>query len=154
MLRRRSQKVAQKAELKAKPSDTLTASSDAHFKLVTKVATLMVLVCFVAENVSSTSYGRFGGDAMVQISPRIGWWLLELPVSISFVYFFFIKGGSQSQEFVPRLLSGVMVLHYAYRGWIFPYMVKVHGNSSNFSIVPALGGSLVTSLHGKYGFVL
>jgi hypothetical protein len=41
-----------------------------------------------------------------------------------------------------------MVLHYSYRGWLFPYLVRVHASSKNFSLVPALGGWMVTIMHG------
>ncbi|CAK0841859.1 unnamed protein product [Prorocentrum cordatum] len=42
-----------------------------------------------------------------------------------------------------------MCAHYCYRGWIYPCLLRPHpGASSNFSLVPALGGSLVTVTHG------
>ncbi|CAK9049901.1 unnamed protein product, partial [Durusdinium trenchii] len=35
----------------------------------------------------------------------------------------------------------VMCLHYSYRGWIYPYLLRPHpGARSNFSLMPALGG--------------
>ena len=40
---------------------------------------------------------------------------MELPVTLSFVYFFFVRGGPQASKPVPRLLAGVMCFHYAYR---------------------------------------
>ena len=38
--------------------------------------------------------------------------------------------------------------HYLYRGWVFPALIRVHGKSKSFSLVPALGGWVVTILHG------
>ena len=34
----------------------------------------------------------------------------------------------------PRTKTG----HYLYRGWIFPFLIKVHPGSANFSVVPAV----------------
>ena len=43
----------------------------------------------------------------------------------------------------------VMCLHYSYRGWIYPYLLRPHpGAHSNFSLMPALGGWMVTITHG------
>ena len=36
-----------------------------------------------------------------------------------------------------------MCLHYFYRGWMFPYLIRSH-KESKFSLVPALGGCFVT----------
>merc|ERR1719487_490154 len=97
---------------------------------------------------SSTAYGRFGSDAKFAVSPRLGWWLMEIPCTVSFVYFFFVRGGSQSREAMPRFCAFLFCGHYFYRGWIFPSLIRVHGDSKNFSLVPALGGWAVTILHG------
>lgn len=124
-----------------KPSD------DPHFNFVCSWAVFLVGVCLVAENLASTAYGRFGEGAYVTLPPHIGWWLMELPVTITFAYFFFVKGGSQSREPVPRFCAAVMCWHYAYRGWIFPFSIVSH-KDSKFSLVPALFGSMVTVTHG------
>ncbi|GBG30433.1 3-oxo-5-alpha-steroid 4-dehydrogenase 1 [Hondaea fermentalgiana] len=119
-----------------------------HFNLVLTWAIFVVAVSFAAENWSNTAYGRFGGNAYIAVNPRLGWFLLEFPVTCTFVYFFFVKGGSQSKEAVPRFMACIMLLHYAYRNFAFPYLIRVHGESKNFSLVPALGGVLVTVTHG------
>mmetsp|Transcript_19920 Transcript_19920/g.39103 ORF Transcript_19920/g.39103 Transcript_19920/m.39103 type:complete len:318 (-) Transcript_19920:16-969(-) len=119
-----------------------------HFNFVLTWAIFITVVCFVTENISSTAYGRFGESAVISVNPRLGWFLMEIPVTLTFVYFFFVKGGSQSHEPVPRFMAVIMLLHYSYRNFIFPYLIRVHGNSTNFSLVPALGGSLVTITHG------
>merc|ERR1711968_188355 len=36
---------------------------------------------------------------------------------------------------------------YAYRGWIFPFNIRVHNGAKNFSMVPAFFSWFVTSLH-------
>ena len=41
-----------------------------------------------------------------------------------------------------------MCLHYGYRGWLYPYLLRPHPGSRNFSLLPAIGGALVTVTHG------
>mmetsp|Transcript_1860 Transcript_1860/g.2399 ORF Transcript_1860/g.2399 Transcript_1860/m.2399 type:complete len:292 (-) Transcript_1860:421-1296(-) len=124
-------------------------SDNEHYNFVCSIAVLIAMICLIAENISPTAYGRFGNDDVVfAVSPRVGWWLMELPVTVMFVYFFFIKGGSQSHNLVPRIMALVICGHYAYRGWYYPYNIKVSNNSKNFSLAPAVGGWLVTTVHG------
>eukprot|EP00929_Paragymnodinium_shiwhaense_P078877 TRINITY_DN4092_c0_g1_i1.p1 TRINITY_DN4092_c0_g1~~TRINITY_DN4092_c0_g1_i1.p1 ORF type:complete len:341 (-),score=33.04 TRINITY_DN4092_c0_g1_i1:196-1197(-) len=125
----------------------LTASP--RFNLVCSWGVLMVFVCLVTECVESTAYGKFGLEAKWTLDPRIGWWLMELPVTLTFLYTFFVRSGPQARELVPRVCAGIMCMHYTYRGWIYPSMLHVYpGARSNFHLLPALGGSLVTVTHG------
>jgi len=42
-----------------------------------------------------------------------------------------------------------MCMHYFYRGWLYPWMIRTHpGARNNFSLLPAVGGWLVTVTHG------
>jgi len=120
---------------------------DQDYNFAVSIAVLLTGVCAVAEQTASTAYGRFGNSVEVGLDPRIGWWLMELPCSCVFVYQFFVVGGPQSKELVPRLMAAVFCCHYLYRGWIFPSMINVHKGSRYFSIVPAFFSWIVTSLH-------
>lgn len=126
------------------------ASSSPHFNLVCSWAFFLVLVTLSAETSASTAYGKFGEAAKFAVPPRVGWWLMELPVTVTFLYFFFVRGGTQSRELVPRICALIMCMHYAYRGWVYPsLLVRPHpGAKSNFSLVPAVGGWIVTITHG------
>jgi hypothetical protein len=95
-------------------------TGDVHFDAALTWAGVMVCVCLCAELCASTAYGKFSGGAAVAVPARLGWWLLELPVTLSFGYFFFVRGGPQSHKPVPRIMAGVMCWHYCYRGWLFP----------------------------------
>jgi len=143
---------------KAAPQGTPTATwkrrlafvrvtDDDHFNLVCTYATCMVVVAFFAEVYFPSGYGRYGANAFIKIDNRLGWWLLEIPVTVSFIYFFFIKGGPQAGNLVPRIMAGIMCFHYAYRGWIFPSLMRPHPDSS-FSLILALSSPLVTATHG------
>jgi 3-oxo-5-alpha-steroid 4-dehydrogenase 1 len=45
------------------------------------------------------------------------------------------------------ILATIYSIHYLYRGWLFPYLMRNSGTKS-FSLVVALGGWLVTLTHG------
>lgn len=124
-----------------------------RYRAAVALACVLVPVCFLAENTQSTAYGKFGGaDADkigIALPPRLGWWLMELPVTVTFLVTFFIIGGPQTHEPIPRFLAALVCMHYGYRGWIFPYLIRVApGATNNFSILPALGGWVVTITHG------
>lgn len=114
---------------------------------VLKWAAGLVLVCLLAETISPTAYGRFGDESYIAMDSRVGWWLMELPCSIVFVWQFWVVGGPQSNKFVPRCLAVAFMGHYLYRGWIFPYLIRTHGNTRNFSVVPAIFSWIVTCTH-------
>ena len=122
------------------------------FNRICTLAAAMVLVSALAEVWSSTPYGRFGnpgqGILTVAIDSRLGWFLMELPCSLVFVYQFFYVGGTQSKKPMPRFFAFMFCCHYLYRGWIFPYMLNVHPGSKNFDVGIAFGSWSVTVLHG------
>ena len=132
------------------PADGGAGGGSAAWATAKTLAVALVAVTTITEHVSSTAYGKFGLDAAVMtVPPRIGWWLMELPVTVTFIYTFFVVGGPQAGQPIPRFLAAVMCVHYSYRGWIFPYMIRAApGATSNFSLVPAVGGWVVTVLHG------
>lgn len=122
-------------------------TNDAAYDFAVSLAVIWVVVAAMAENCASTAYGRFGGETKLALDPRLGWWLMELPCSLVFIYQFFVIGGPQARKPVPRLMAVIFCLHYLYRGWIFPMLIRVHGNSNNFSIVPAIFSWGLTSTH-------
>lgn len=93
-------------------------------------------------------YGRFASDKYgISLPPRLGWFLMELPATLSFVYFFF--QGQNRFELVPLLFLGIWLLHYGNRGFVFPLLMRVaKGSKGSFSIMIVLAGWLVTTLHG------
>eukprot|EP00301_Raphidiophrys_heterophryoidea_P004376 c11907_g1_i1.p1 GENE.c11907_g1_i1~~c11907_g1_i1.p1 ORF type:complete len:269 (-),score=39.34 c11907_g1_i1:448-1254(-) len=97
------------------------------------------------------AYGRFASKSMgVSFDGRVGWWLMELPATLSFVYFFFVVGGPQSSNFVPRLCATLWCVHYFNRGWMFPLLTRVAKGQANktFSISVIGVGVIFTTLHG------
>lgn len=122
-------------------------TEDTMFNTVCSLATILVAVCVAAECAESTAYGRFAEGSTVALDARLGWWLMELPCSVVFAYQWLCVGGPQAHRPVPRLLAALFIGHYAYRGWIFPALMRVHPGTKSFSAVPALGSWLVTCTH-------
>lgn len=93
-------------------------------------------------------YGRFASDSYgFSLSPRMGWFLMELPATLSFVFFYF--QGSNKAELVPLLFLGVWLIHYGNRGFVFPLLMRVaNGQRGSFSFMVISAGWLVTTLHG------
>ena len=127
-------------------------SADPGFNRVCTLAAVMVAVCCIAEHVQPVPYGKFGGEGKnflsVGLPARVGWWLMELPCSAFFVYQFFVVGGPQASQPVPRFFAFLFCCHYLYRGWIFPYMIRPSSSKlKNFDAGVALGSWGVTLLH-------
>ena len=105
------------------------------------------LIC-VGALMAKAPYGKLGsGGRGLNLSPRLGWFLMELPATLSFVWFY--VHGDNAGAAVPLFFLGIWLLHYGNRGFIFPLLMRVaRGSVGNFSIVVVVSGWLVTSLHG------
>ena len=118
------------------------------YNTVLMIAFGYVAIVLVGSFFSKAPYGRFASDKYgINLDSRWGWFLMELPATLSFVFFFF--QGKNSMEAVPLFFLGVWLMHYSNRGFIFPMLMRVaKGSQSNFSLMIVLAGWLVTSLHG------
>ncbi|AXK88137.1 3-oxo-5-alpha-steroid 4-dehydrogenase [Nocardia farcinica] len=97
---------------------------------------------------AQSPYGRFAPASLgFNLSPKLGWWLMELPATVVFAVFFLT--GPDRFEPVPLVLAGIWLLHYANRGWFFPLAIRqVPGKRSTFNVSVLAAGMFVTSLHG------
>lgn len=93
-------------------------------------------------------YGRFGpAKSRLGVGPRLGWFLMELPATLSF--FFFYSRGPRALETTPLILAGLWALHYANRGFIFPALMRVPKSTGNtFGALVLVSGIFVTTVHG------
>lgn len=96
----------------------------------------------------TTPYGRFGtGRVGLKMSPRLGWFLMEFPASVCFLYFYCT--GEHPLRTVSLVFLAVWCIHYANRGYIFPALIRVApGYRQTFNLAVVASGWLVTSLHG------
>ena len=109
---------------------------------------IYALVILIGAFFVRAPYGRFASASWgVSLSPKWGWFLMELPATLSFVVFFF--AGQNCTQAVPLFFLGVWLLHYGNRGFLFPLLMRVpKGAKGSFSLMVVVAGWLVTTLHG------
>jgi 3-oxo-5-alpha-steroid 4-dehydrogenase 1 len=95
-------------------------------------------------------YGRFASARFgFSVGPRLGWCLMELPATLSFLWFYL--HGPRRAEPVPLLFLAMWLIHYANRGFLFPLRMRVaRGQKASFSFLVMGTGWAVTSLHGYF----
>ncbi len=109
---------------------------------------ILVGFVFIASLFVDSPFGKFASDKMgINLGPRLGWFLMELPAMLGFIYFY--SQGQNATNLVPLFFLFVWVVHYLNRGFIFPYLIRSPKNvRGNFSISVVVMGLLVTTLHG------
>lgn len=123
-------------------------TGDPTYDNVLTLAYGLVALVVVGAAFTKSPYGRFASERWgVNLGPRLGWFLMELPATLSFVYFYF--QGRNRFEIVPLFFLLVWLIHYGNRGFVFPYLIRSpKGAKASFSITIVLSGWLVTTLHG------
>lgn len=125
-----------------------TLLSAESYQLTLQIAGAYLLLIIVGGFFVKAPYGRFASNQFgFSLPPRLGWFLMELPATLSFVFFYF--QGEHRFELVPLFFLGIWLLHYGNRGFIFPFLMRVaKGQKGTFSIMIVLAGWFVTILHG------
>jgi len=122
----------------------------ATFDLAVQAGLLFALFTILGCLLFPVPYGKHAESSSVAfftMDPRLGWWLMELPATLSFAFFF--PKGSHANEPMPMLLACLWALHYGNRGWFFPLSIRVQpGQKASFSLVVILSGWFLTALHG------
>jgi hypothetical protein len=99
------------------PADLLGSVSMFLFVVVLPIC----LLWEVAAPSGWLGYGKFGPNkstsGLFRVSPRLGWFLLELPCSTLFL---FVQLVGFSGETLRSPLVLMFLVHYTYRGFIFP----------------------------------
>lgn len=126
----------------------LTLSGDPTYDLLATVALAIVVVTTIAALFMQTPYGRFADSKWgVSLDSRLGWFLMELPASITFLVTF--SFGPHRFDPYPLVLLFVWCCHYANRGFLMPLFMRVpKGQKGSFSLMVVTIGWIVTSLHG------
>lgn len=123
-------------------------TGDSTYDTVLTLSFGLAALVFVGAAFTKSPYGRFSSDSWgLNLNPRLGWFLMELPATLSFVFFYF--RGRNCFEAVPLFFLLVWLIHYGNRGFVFPYLIRTpKGAKASFSITIVLTGWLVTTLHG------
>lgn len=123
-------------------------TGDPTYDGVLTAALVFAAVVALAAPFFPSPYGRFASDrAGLALDPRFGWFLMELPATLSFLLFFF--RGPNCFEVVPLVFLGVWAVHYGNRGFYFPFSIRSpRGAKASFSLLVIATGWIVTSVHG------
>ncbi len=123
-------------------------TGDPTYDTVLGIALGAVVLVAIAACFLPSTYGRFGSKKFgLALDPRIGWFLMELPATLSFLYFFF--KGPRRGELVPLIFLGIWLIHYSNRGFLFPLLMRVpKGAQATFSLMIVVVGWMATSVHG------
>jgi 3-oxo-5-alpha-steroid 4-dehydrogenase 1 len=123
-------------------------TGDETYDTALTIAFAIVAVTAISALFVRTPYGRFADDKFgASLDPRLGWFLMELPASLLFLWFYF--RGENSLAPFPLFVLFVWTVHYANRGFIMPLLMRVpRGQRSSFSLFVVVIGWVVTSLHG------
>lgn len=123
-------------------------SGDPTYDLAATAAFGIVAITVVAALFMQTPYGRFADPKWgISLDPRVGWFLMELPASVTFLVTFF-RGPHRFDPY-PLVLLAVWCLHYLNRGFLMPLFMRVpKGQKGSFSLMVVAIGWVVTSLHG------
>ena len=140
-------------------------TGDKTFDRTLTVAVAITLYLLrLAKYQSRAQYGKFGaGKNIVNLEARLGWWLMELPATVSFLYNYYRgrqrklqkeKEHPEEQKKGPngwatRILFLVWCLHYGNRGWFFPLTIRTaKGSKESFALYNAAIGAMFLSVHG------
>ncbi len=123
-------------------------TGDTTFDTVLTIGLVFAAFTLLAGPFQQSPYGRFASDKFgVNLNPKLGWWLMEIPATVVFLFFFLL--GPRNTEAMPLLLGLVWVIHYGNRGWFFPLNIRVaKGARSSFSLMVMAMGMFVTAIHG------
>ncbi len=123
-------------------------TGDPTYDTILFISFVLVGMVVVAARVMQSPYGRFASPRFgLSLDPRLGWFLMELPATLSFLYFF--SRGQHAGELVPMIFCAVWLVHYANRGFIFPSLMRVpRGKAASFGLLVVVSGWMVTTLHG------
>jgi 3-oxo-5-alpha-steroid 4-dehydrogenase 1 len=125
-------------------------TGDPTYDTLLACALAFAVVVFFISWFLPSPYGRFSSTRYgVNLSPRLGWFLMELPATLSFLYFY--ARGPRRAEVVPLVFLAMWLIHYANRGFLFPLRMRVARNDrGSFSLMVIVVGWGVTSLHGYF----
>jgi len=111
-------------------------------------ALVLVPLTIIGTKIFKTPYGRFGDNRVgIKMSPRMGWFLMEFPATITFIIVYINSGRPGHPVSIVFLI--IWLIHYGYRGFLFPYLIRVNpGFKETFNLSVVSSGWMVTFLHG------
>jgi 3-oxo-5-alpha-steroid 4-dehydrogenase 1 len=123
-------------------------TGDTTYDTILLVAFGYAALVAIGAPLGKASYGVFASQKMkLNVQPQLGWFLMEIPATLSFLFFYF--QGENCWQPVPLFFLFVWCVHYANRGFVFPLLMRVpKGAKSDFHLSVVVLGWGVTALHG------
>jgi 3-oxo-5-alpha-steroid 4-dehydrogenase 1 len=101
-------------------------SSEAEFHAwLTRVVFVLAAITFLSALKIIAPYGRHvrsGWGPTVQA--RLGWIVMESPSAIGFLWVY--SWGAHKYETTPLLAATLWLVHYCYRAFVYPFLVRSH----------------------------
>jgi steroid 5-alpha reductase family enzyme len=105
----------------------------ATFDLLVWLWTVIALVIFLVLMFVTAPYGRHSNKKWgTTIPDRIGWFIMEVPALIIFLYF--IITGTAEKTVTIWIVASLYVAHYLNRAVIFPWRIRVRGKQMPLAI--------------------
>jgi len=130
------------------PLEKPFVTTDSWYDSMIVCAIAYATVVFFGAFFFSAGYGKFSDPRFgIELDPRLGWFLMELPATLSFSYFYWTSPKAWEAQ---RVFCAFLFLrHYMNRGWFFPLSIRVApGKKASFSMSVVAFGVLFTTLHG------
>lgn len=124
-------------------------TGDPVFDTVLAIGLAFSVITFLGSIFIPSPYGRFAAEGKgINLHPKLGWWLMEIPASVVFLWFF-LRSNPDSWTITTLVLAGIWIIHYGNRGWFFPLSLRTApGARSTFSVMVMVLGVFVTGIHG------
>ncbi|MFT6399640.1 MAG: hypothetical protein ACJAYU_004409 [Bradymonadia bacterium] len=104
-------------------------------------------VTFLVLQFISAPYGKHIRDGWGPTLPNhIGWALMETPPIVMFVWLYF--AGNRVGNVVATIFLSLFLIHYVYRGWIYPFRLRTNGKR-----MPVLVCLLATFTNIAIGYI-
>lgn len=124
-------------------------TGDPVFDTILLLGFVFSLVVIVFAVLAPSPYGRFASEkgGGINLNPKLGWWLMEIPATVVFLIFFIWN--YQHWNATALVLAAIWLIHYANRGWFFPLSIRVSRDQrATFSVQVMSMGMFVTGIHG------
>lgn len=124
-------------------------TGDATFDTVLAIGLAFAVFTLLGSLFIPSPYGRFASDRYgINLHPKLGWWLMEIPATVVFLWFF-LSSDWNTWTTTTVVLGAIWMLHYGNRGWFFPLRLRTApGARSSFSFMVMAMGVFVTAIHG------
>ncbi len=84
---------------------------------------LLAVIVFISLFKITAGYGQHATKKWgPMINDKLGWFIMEIPTVIIYVILFLISG--RKTQLVPVLFSMLFMMHYMYRSFVFPQLIR------------------------------